>query len=89
MALGARRREVVGLTLWQGLRPAAAGIIVGLVVALGVGRAASGLLYTVRPTDPINYVGVTVVLMTVVLIASVIPAMRASAVPPSRALRGD
>lgn len=89
MALGARPREVVGLMLWQGLRPAAAGVVIGIVVALAVGRAASGLLYTVRPTDPITFVGVTVVLMVVVLIASVIPAMRASAVPPSESLRGE
>lgn len=89
MALGARPREVVGLMLWQGLRPAAAGVVIGIVVALAVGRAASGLLYSVRPTDPITFVGVTVVLMVVVLIASVIPAMRASAVPPSESLRGE
>jgi putative ABC transport system permease protein len=89
MALGARQREVVTLMLLQGLRPAAAGIAVGIVAALALGRVASGLLYTVRPTDPITFAGVTVVLMVVVVIASAIPAMRASAVPPSQALRGD
>jgi len=89
MALGARQREVVGLMLWQGLRPAAAGVVVGIVAALGLGRIASGLLYTVRPTDPVTFAGVTVVVMVVVVIASAIPAMRASAVPPSQALRGE
>ncbi len=64
-------------------------MVVGIVAALGLGRLASGLLYTVRPTDPITFAGVTVVFTIVVLIASAIPAMRASAVPPSQALRGD
>ena len=89
MALGARQREVVSLMLLQGLRPAAAGVVVGIVAALALGRVASGLLYTVRPTDPATFVGVTVVLMVVVVIASAIPAMRASSVPPSQALRGE
>jgi predicted permease len=89
MALGARQREVVTLMLLQGLRPAAAGVVVGIAAALGLGRLASGLLYTVRPTDPATFAGVTVVLMVVVVIASAVPAMRASAVPPSQALRGE
>lgn len=89
MALGARQREVVGLMLWQGLRPAAAGVVVGIVVALAVGRAASGLLYTVRPTDPVTFAGVTAILMVVVVVASLIPAMRASSVPPAESLRGE
>ena len=72
--------------LWQGLRPAAAGVVVGIIVALGLAGWPADCCYTVRPTDPITFVGVTVVLMVVVLIASVIPALRASAVPPSQAL---
>ena len=44
MALGARQREVVGLMLWQGLRPAMAGIAMGLAVAVGAGRAIQSLL---------------------------------------------
>jgi len=89
MALGARRHEVVRLMLMQGLRPAAAGVAVGIVVSLGLGRVASGLLYNVRPTDPVTFAGVTLVLMTVVVVASYIPALRASGVPPSQALRGE
>jgi len=89
MALGARQHDVVRLMLMQGLRPAAAGIVLGIAVSLGLGRIASGLLYTVRPTDPITFAGVTLVLMTVVVVASYIPALRASGVPPSQALRGE
>ncbi len=89
MALGARQQEVVRLMLMQGLRPAAAGVVLGIVVSLALGRVASGLLYTVRPTDPLTFIGVTLVLMTVVVIASYIPALRATSVPPSQALRGE
>ncbi|MGE0862723.1 MAG: ABC transporter permease [Vicinamibacterales bacterium] len=89
MALGARQQEVVRLMLLQGLRPAAAGIVLGIIVSLALGRVASGLLYTVRPTDPITFIGVTMVLMAVVVVASYIPALRASSVPPSQALRGE
>jgi putative ABC transport system permease protein len=89
MALGARQQAVVRMMLLQGLRPAAAGIVVGIVASLALGRVASGLLYTVKPTDPATFVGVTLVLIAVVVIASYIPAMRASAVPPSEALRAD
>jgi putative ABC transport system permease protein len=89
MALGARQREVVGLMLWQGLRPACAGVVLGIAVALAAGRAVSGLLYTVSPNDPATFAGVTFLLLAVVLIASAIPAKRASSVPPAESLRGD
>jgi putative ABC transport system permease protein len=89
MALGARRTEVVRLMLWQGLRPAIAGVAIGLAVALGAGRVMQGLLYEVRPHDPLTLVGVTAVLIAIVLIACAIPAGRASRVPPAQALRGE
>ena len=89
MALGARRGEVVRLMLWQGLRPATAGVAIGLAVALGAGRVMEGLLYEVRPHDPITLVGVTGVLLAIVVLACAIPAGRASRVPPAEALRGE
>jgi predicted permease len=89
MALGAKQREVVGLMLWQGLRPASAGLAIGIVVALALGRVASGLLYNVKPTDPATFIGVTALLTVVVMVASFIPAMRATRVPPSESLRGE
>lgn len=89
MALGARQREVVGLMLWQGLRPACAGVVLGIAVALAAGRAVSGLLYAVSPNDPATFAGVTLLLLAVVLVASAIPAKRASSVPPAESLRGD
>ncbi|MGH9174773.1 MAG: FtsX-like permease family protein, partial [Vicinamibacterales bacterium] len=89
MALGARQREVVGLMLWQGLRPAIAGIVIGLAVAIGAGRAIRGLLYEIQPYDPLTFAGVASVLLMIVLLACAIPAQRASAVPPAEALRGE
>jgi ABC-type lipoprotein release transport system permease subunit len=89
MALGARQGEVVTLMLWQGLRPAAAGMALGLVIAYAASRAIQGLLYGVQPHDPLTFAGVSAVLLIVVLIACAIPARRASSVPPAEALRGE
>jgi putative ABC transport system permease protein len=89
MALGARQHDVVTLMLWQGLRPAAAGMTIGALAALGAGRAMRGLLYEVPPHDPMTFVGVSGVLLAVVLLACAIPARRASGVPPADALRSE
>jgi putative ABC transport system permease protein len=89
MALGASPRGVVMLMLWQGLRPAVAGMAIGLVVAIGAGRLMQGLLHEVQPHDPLTLAGVSGVLLAVVLIACAIPAHRASSVPPAEAVRGD
>jgi putative ABC transport system permease protein len=89
MALGARQGQVVMLMLWQGLRPAALGMTIGLAVALAAGRLIEGLLYEVPPYDPLTLAGVSAVLMAVVLMACAIPARRASTVPPADALRAE
>ena len=89
MALGARPREVVTLMLWQGLRPAALGMLLGLAIAVAVGQVMQGLLYEVQPHDPATLAGVSMVLLAVVLIACGIPARRASAVAPAEALRAE
>ena len=89
MALGATPREVVTLMLWQGLRPAVLGMVVGLAVAAGAGQVMQGLLYEVQPHDPATLAGASIVLLAVVVIACGVPARRASAVAPAEALRGD
>jgi putative ABC transport system permease protein len=89
MALGAQRPEVVRLMLWQGLRPAIVGSGLGLLVALAAGRVMRGLLYGVRPNDPMTFALVTLALLAVVVIASVIPAHRASGIAPAETLRGE
>jgi len=87
MALGASQREVVTLMVWHGLKPAIAGMAIGLAIAFALGRVIRGLLYEVRPNDPVTFVGVSAVLLAVVLIACAIPARRASVIPPADALR--
>jgi ABC-type antimicrobial peptide transport system permease subunit len=89
IALGARRGEVVSLMLWQGLRPAIGGVAIGLAIAIGAGRVLGGLLYEVRPHDPLTVIGVTTMLLAIVMVASAIPAARASRIAPAQALRGE
>jgi predicted permease len=89
MALGATPRQVVGLMLWQGLRPAVLGRALGLGVAVAAGRLLQGLLYEVQPHDPMTLISVSMAVLAVVMIACGIPARRASAVAPSDALRAD
>jgi ABC-type antimicrobial peptide transport system permease subunit len=87
MALGARRRDVFGLIIGQGLRMALVGVVLGIVAALGLTRFISSLLYGAQPTDPLTFVGVSVVLVVVVVLACYSPARRASNVDPMKALR--
>jgi predicted permease len=87
LALGAQRGKILEMVLRQGLRLALVGAAVGLVGALIVAHLMAGLLYGVRPTDPLTFVGVSVVLTAVALAACYIPARRAMRVDPLVALR--
>ena len=87
MALGAGRREVLGLVVRQGLVLAAAGVALGLLAATGATRLLSGLLFGVSPTDPLTYGVVALLLTLVALLACLVPARRATRVDPMTALR--
>jgi predicted permease len=87
IALGADRMSVVKMVLRQGLRLAIAGAAVGFVGALIVSHLMTGLLYGVRPTDPLTFAGVALVLIGVALFGCYIPARRAIRVDPLVALR--
>ena len=87
IALGARTVDVIRLVVGQGASLALLGLAVGVVVAFGVTSLMARLLYGIRPTDPITFVAVVVLLGTVALIASYIPARRATKVDPIVALR--
>lgn len=89
MALGAQPKEVLALILKHGMRLAAIGAAIGIVVALSTARLASGLLYGVSATDPLIYVIITILLLGVALFACYIPAWRATRIDPIVALRFD
>ena len=87
LALGAQRGKILKMVLRQGLGLAISGTMVGLVGALIASHLMAGLLYGVRPTDPLTFLGVTLVLTAVALAACYIPAIRAMHVNPLAALR--
>jgi putative ABC transport system permease protein len=89
MALGAEAGSVRRLILWQGIRPALAGLAAGLLVSLGAMRALSSLLYGVGASDPPTFVAVSVVLLAVSALAASIPARRAARLDPMTALRRE
>ncbi len=89
LTLGAQSRNVLRMVLGQGVSLALAGAAVGLAAALIVSQFMAGLLYGVRPTDPLTFAGVTILLIGVALLACYLPARRAVRVDPLIALRHD
>ncbi|OJT17558.1 permease [Archangium sp. Cb G35] len=89
MALGADARSVLRLVIGQYLQLTAMGVALGLVLAFVASRLLAGLLYSVQAADPWAYAGVTVLLVGVALVASFLPAYRATRIDPVIALRHD
>jgi predicted permease len=87
MALGAAQGDVLKLVLGDAMKLAGAGVAAGLAMAWGATRLIAGLLYGVKPFDPLTFTGVAVVLVGVAFLASYIPARRAAALDPTHALR--
>jgi putative ABC transport system permease protein len=87
VALGAQRREVFSLVIGKGLKLVLVGSVIGVVGALAVTRLVSNLLYGVTATDPVTFAAVSLLLVLVALIASWLPARRATKVDPMEALR--
>ena len=87
MALGAERRHVLGLVVQRGLALTGIGLAVGLVGALGLTRVLSNLLFGVTATDLASFLGIPWMLAAVAMLASYIPARRATRVDPLLALR--
>jgi len=88
-SLGANRRDVKVLVMSQGLRLAAVGTVGGIAVALGTTRLLAFFLFGVSPFDPVAFVGVPAAVLLTGLVASWIPAIRATRVDPVVALKGD
>jgi ABC-type antimicrobial peptide transport system permease subunit len=89
MALGAQIADVRNVFLRLGLRLAATGILIGIGMAMLVTRVMSTFLFGVGPLDPVTYAAVSVVLAAVALLATYLPARRATRVHPVVALRGE
>jgi putative ABC transport system permease protein len=87
LALGAPRNRVLQMVVRQGMILALGGLGVGLVASVILGRTISSLLYGVKPADPLTLIGTAVLLFLISLLASYVPARRATKVDPMVALR--
>jgi predicted permease len=89
IALGATRKRILLLVVGQGMSIALVGIALGLIAAVMLGRLMQALLFGVRATDPLTFTTIALLLGTVALVASYLPARRATRVDPLEALRSE
>jgi putative ABC transport system permease protein len=89
MALGARRSDVLGMILRQGMTTAFIGVVIGVVGSFATARTIESLLFGVTPTDPLTFAAVATSLIVVAALACYVPARRATKVDPMVALRCD
>jgi predicted permease len=89
MALGAHSGGVLRMVAKQGMMLAAAGLAIGLAIALALSRFTASQLYGISATDPVTFLGVPAILLAVAFVASLAPARRASRIEPYIALRHD
>jgi putative ABC transport system permease protein len=89
MALGATTTDVERMVLSEGMKTTVIGLAIGLLLAAGIGRLVSGLLYRVSPFDPVILTAAAFVLSTATMLACYLPARRATRVAPTAALRAE
>ena len=89
LALGAQRAQVLGMVIKLGLKLTLLGVALGVTLALGLTRLIAGLLYGVKPADPLTLAAVSVMLTCSALLACYLPARRATKVDPMVALRHE
>lgn len=89
LALGAERREIVGLVLGRGAVLGAVGVVLGGILAFAAGNALRGILAGISPHDPISFAGALLLAMAMAMAGSLLPALRAVRLDPLRILRGE
>lgn len=89
LALGANSSDIMRMVLKEGFLLTIIGVVIGLIAAVGLNNLLAGLLYEVTATDPLTYLGVSALLIAVSLLATYIPARRATLVDPMVALRRE
>ena len=89
MALGATNSDVLKLVVTDGMKPILLGIVIGLVASLALSRLIASLIFGVRPTDPLTFAAVALLLAAVGILANLLPAYRATRVEPNRTLRDE
>ena len=89
MALGAQRKEVLGLILRESMLLVAVGIVIGIAASLGAGRLVTSQLFGLSPTDGATMISAVLMMLAVSAAAGYLPARRATRVDPSVALRNE
>jgi predicted permease len=89
LALGAQQREIVRMVISQGVRPALAGLVIGLALSLGLAQLIAALLFGVHPRDPMTFTVAAAILLAVALFAAWLPARRAGSTRLVEALRHE
>jgi putative ABC transport system permease protein len=89
MAVGAQPGDVVRMIVQEGGRLALVGVVAGLALAAAAARLIRGLLFDVSAADPATFVAAPIVLLAIAIVASYIPARRATRIDPIIALRGE
>ena len=89
MALGATHSDVLQMVVADGMKPILLGVGIGLAAALALSRVVASLIFGVRATDPLTFAGVSVLLVAVGLLATILPAYRATRIEPIRTLREE
>jgi ABC-type antimicrobial peptide transport system permease subunit len=89
VALGAARRDILGLLVRQGAVLIASGVVLGLVAALALARVLRGMLFGIVPDDLVSFLAAPLLLAAIALAATYLPARRALAVDPLVALRAE
>jgi predicted permease len=89
LALGAQIKDIIQLVVFQGMKPVMAGVVLGLALSLALGRTVASMVYGVHTADVMSLLGGSVLLLVVSLLASLIPALRATRVQPVSILRAE